>query len=412
MGVLMEQSTNLSLSYVMGQQSQKHVTVNESFRRLDALVQATAASRNEGAPPQTPQEGVNYIVPNDINDAGSLWDGFSQNSIAAFQDGAWVEITPKEGWRVFVRDESALLVFHDFGWDVISGEGNATPAQLGVNTVSDEINRFAVKSDAILFSYDDVTPGSGDLRHIFNKSSIGNIGSLLFQTGFSGRVELGLLGNDNFTLQVSADGQNFTKALEVDHMTGIVSLANLTMKTDSGSSEIQFSTGGNSPFWAVGQSSDESFHITRLNGGFGTGGRVIIYDANGNLGLWGLPNDKGRISVRSNINADGADNILYLQQTALSPALGVVQFHNNQDNATPILRCTTNTRTVMSVPAFGSILVDAPIKLMNVASANLPDAGLAGAGAMVYVSDAVGGAIPAFSDGSHWYRVSDRSVIG
>ena len=56
--------------------------------------------------------------------------------------------------------------------------------------------------------------------------------------------------------------------------------------------------------------------------------------------------------------------------------------------------------------------MDAPIKLMDVASANLPDAGLAGAGAMVYVSDAAGGAIPAFSDGSHWYRVSDRSVIG
>ncbi len=116
--------------------------------------------------------------------------------------------------------------------------------------------------------------------------------------------------------------------------------------------------------------------------------------------------------MRSNINADGADNILYLQQTALSPAKGVVQFHNNQDNTTPILSCTTNTRTVMSVPAFGSILVDAPIKLMNVSSATLPNAGMAGAGAMVYVSDAAGGAIPAFSDGSHWYRVSDRSIIG
>lgn len=412
MGVLMEQSTNLSLSYVMGQQSQKHVTVNESFRRLDALVQSTAASRIESVPPHPPQEGINYILPNDINDAGSLWDGFSQNSIAAFQDGAWVEIIPKEGWRVFIQDENALLVFHDSTWGVISGGGNANPAQLGVNTASDEINRFAVKSDAILFSHDDVTPGTGDLRHVFNKSSTGNIGSLLFQTGFSGRVELGLLGNDNFTLQVSADGQSFTKALEVDHMTGIVSLANLSMKTDSGASEIHFSTGGKSPFWAVGQSIDESFHITRLNGGFGTGGRVIIYDANGNLGLWGLPNNKGRISVRSNINADGADNILYLQQTALSPAKGVVQFHNNQDNTTPILSCTTNTRTVMSVPAFGSILVDAPIKLMNVSSATLPNAGMAGAGAMVYVSDAAGGAIPAFSDGSHWYRVSDRSIIG
>ena len=43
--------------------------------------------------------------------------------------------------------------------------------------------------------------------------------------------------------------------------------------------------------------------------------------------------------------------------------------------------------------------------------ATVPSAGAAGAGAMIYVSDESGGAVPAFSDGSDWRRVSDRAVI-
>ena len=41
----------------------------------------------------------------------------------------------------------------------------------------------------------------------------------------------------------------------------------------------------------------------------------------------------------------------------------------------------------------------------------LPSAGTAGAGAIIYVPDAIGGSILAFSDGSNWRRSDDRSVI-
>jgi len=37
----MFKSPNLDLTYVAPSQAQKHVTVNETFRRLDALVQMT-----------------------------------------------------------------------------------------------------------------------------------------------------------------------------------------------------------------------------------------------------------------------------------------------------------------------------------------------------------------------------------
>lgn len=41
----------------------------------------------------------------------------------------------------------------------------------------------------------------------------------------------------------------------------------------------------------------------------------------------------------------------------------------------------------------------------------LPSAGSAGAGAIIYVPDAIGGSILAFSDGSNWRRSDSRSVI-
>lgn len=406
----MEQSPNLSLSYVLPQQAQKHVTVNESLRRLDALVQASVISRAISEEPATPIEGDAYLL--ETTPTGLHWQNFSEGNFAVFQDTAWSEIIPQAGWRVYVDDEDSLLVLGANGWGPLgASQSDDQLAQLGINTSADETNRLAVKADAVLFSYDDVTPGSGDLRHVFNKSDPSKSGSLLFQTAFSGRIELGLLGNDDFTIQVSDDGQTFLNALKIDHQTGHTQIHELTVAPENGNARVNFSTSQNAAFWSLNQEADNSLSIQRLTGGFGTGGRVFTYDENGLLGLWGAPSSKGRIAVRSNINAEGVDNILYLEQTALSAANGVVQFHNNQDTATPILRCTTNSRTVLSVPASGSISAGAPIQLLRATLASLPSASTSGDGAMIYVSDAADGAVPAFSDGTNWRRVTDRAIV-
>jgi hypothetical protein len=49
------------------------------------------------------------------------------------------------------------------------------------------------------------------------------------------------------------------------------------------------------------------------------------------------------------------------------------------------------------------------LRLPVYAKASLPSA--ANAGSLIYVSDDVGGAVPAFADGSAWRRVTDRNVI-
>ena len=69
---------------------------------------------------------------------------------------------------------------------------------------ADAGNRLArMKSDAVLMSHDDVTPGSGDMRLALNKSAPANTASLTFQTGWSGRAEFGLAGDDDWHVKVS-----------------------------------------------------------------------------------------------------------------------------------------------------------------------------------------------------------------
>lgn len=55
--------------------------------------------------------------------------------------------------------------------------------------------------------------------------------------------------------------------------------------------------------------------------------------------------------------------------------------------------------------------VSGPVRVGQYAKASLPSAATTGAGATVYVTDEVGGAVLAFSDGTAWRRVTDRAVV-
>ena len=209
----MEQSPRLSLSYVQPSQAQKHVTVNETFRRLDALTQMTVRSRIVAVQPVSPNDGDFYILP---TATGDVWDGYDVDDIAGFQDGAWTRITPVEGMRAWVADEDVFVIFDGTTWDVLSGGGTESAARFGVNATADLVNRLSVKSDAILFNHDDVTPGSGDCRVNINKDASGDTASLLFQMGASGRAEFGLTGDDDFHVKVSADGSTWADAMIID----------------------------------------------------------------------------------------------------------------------------------------------------------------------------------------------------
>jgi hypothetical protein len=64
----------------------------------------------------------------------------------------------------------------------------------------------------VVLSHDATTSGTGDLRVTLNKAGAVNTDSLVFQTGRSGRSEIGLCGDDNLSVKISSDGAARTTA--------------------------------------------------------------------------------------------------------------------------------------------------------------------------------------------------------
>jgi len=82
---------------------------------------------------------------------------------------------------------------------------------------ADSTNKLSVNSDAVLFNHNGTTS-----QVKVNKNATANTASHLFQVGFSGRAEFGLIGSDDFTLKTSPDGSAFTTALTANKTTGAI----------------------------------------------------------------------------------------------------------------------------------------------------------------------------------------------
>jgi Protein of unknown function (DUF2793) len=212
----MSNSTNLQLPYLTAAQAQKHVTVNEALARLDAQIHLSVLSRVFTTPPVTPAEGDRYLV---AASPTAAWSG-QPGKLAMWLEGAWVFVTPREGWRMWVADEDQLLIYNGTTW-----QGSGVPSQLqnlqllGVNATADTTNKLTVSSAATLFNH----VGNGHQIKL-NKNAVGDTASFLFQTGFSGRAEIGTTGDDAFHFKVSADGSSFTDLLIADGATAQLTL--------------------------------------------------------------------------------------------------------------------------------------------------------------------------------------------
>lgn len=197
----MANSPHLALPYLEAAQAQKHVTHNEALRALDALVMLAVKDRDLASPPPSSSEGDRYLI---APAATGPWSG-KDGKIAAWQDGAWSFHAPQEGWRLWIADEDVLLVHNGASW---TGAATQNAAFVGVNTSADSTNKLAVSSAAVLFSH----AGSG-VQVKLNKSGDADTASFLFQKSYSGRAEIGLIGNNDFAFKTSTDGSTFATGL-------------------------------------------------------------------------------------------------------------------------------------------------------------------------------------------------------
>jgi hypothetical protein len=207
-------SAVLALPYIQPSQAQKHVTHNEAIAALDLLVQPVVISRQIAIPPAAPLQGDRYIVP-----AGGL-DAFAGRAglIALWSEGAWSFLQARPGWRAEVLDEGCAVVFDGAGW---RGPEDTVlrAAGVGIGTQADAVNLLAVAAPATLLTHD----GAGHQLKI-NKAGASDTASLLFQTAWSGRAEMGTTGDNDFSLRTSADGSTFQTALRARAATGGVEI--------------------------------------------------------------------------------------------------------------------------------------------------------------------------------------------
>jgi len=214
-----DQSRNLSLAYLMPSQAQKHVTINEAFRRLDGIVhltfQATVADPPEAMPGQA------FLVEAGATGAFSGKDG----QIALNEDGAWSFVSPKIGWRAWFVVDSTLRTWDGSDWVATEFDPATliTPgvAGVGIGTSADAANRLAVKSPSVLISHEE-DAADPSTRLSLNRGDATSVASVVFQTAYQGEAEFGLSGNAGFTLRVSDDGMTFQNVLEADPATGQV----------------------------------------------------------------------------------------------------------------------------------------------------------------------------------------------
>jgi hypothetical protein len=208
-------SAVMALPYIQASQAQKHVTHNEALRVLDVAVQLAVTSRTLAAPPSSPAQGARWIIG---SGATGAWAG-RVGQIALWDDGTWHFFVPQPGWTAHVLNEGGAVTFDGTGW-IAAGLSNPAADRLGVNTAADTTNRLAVASAASLFTH------TGDGHQVkINKASASDTGSMLFQTNWSGRAEIGIAGSDDLSVKVSANGTTWFTALSVARATGAVTAA-------------------------------------------------------------------------------------------------------------------------------------------------------------------------------------------
>ncbi len=218
-----DHSPRLALPFIQPSQAQKHVTHNEALATLDTVVQLAVEAVEATIPPAAPEGGEVWAIGPAPEGA---WAG-QAGRVATLIDDTWRFIAPQEGWIALDKSTGRLLRQAGGDWAPLAPPDLVNLAGVGINAGFDAVNRLTVTSPATLFNHE----GAGHQLKI-NKAAEGDTASLLFQTGFGGRAEMGTAGSDDFAIKVSADGGAWFTALSLDAASGLAS--GLAVQQDAG----------------------------------------------------------------------------------------------------------------------------------------------------------------------------------
>jgi hypothetical protein len=151
-----DSTPRFALPLLAAGQAQKELFHNEALLALDLLVQATAETLGDPAPPAAPLPGQAWIV--GAQPSGD-WTG-QANGVAGWDDGGWRFVAPIEGMRLWVRTVGLWATFRGGAWQlgreavasvnvggvqVVAAQQPAIPAPAG-GTVVDQAARTALNA--------------------------------------------------------------------------------------------------------------------------------------------------------------------------------------------------------------------------------------------------------------------------
>ena len=357
----MSTSTNLNLPFIAAGQAQKHVTHNEAIQHLDAIVQLSVESATLVAPPSGAGEGARYLVP---AAATGAWAGRT-GQIAVVDTGNWRFHVPAAGWLVWVRDLGRLRAYTGSAWVAPPAE-DAAFAKLGINTTADTTNRLALSADASLFTH----AGTGHQIKL-NKAAASHTASLMFQTAFTGQAEIGTTGDDGLHIKTRSTASGWQERVFIDRETGLIGVGTTAPVVGAGTGTV---------IHLHAPAAATEWSVTRYTVGSesGAGDGLIVGNVGGTAYLWNYEATPLLIGTASatRIAVTGAGNV------GIGTASPTCLLH-----------------------------VNGPVRTAQYTVAGLPSAATVGAGALVYVSNAAGGAVMAYSDGTIWRKVTDGLVV-
>jgi hypothetical protein len=381
----------LKLPFIMPSQAQKHITHNEALWQLDSLVHAAIVTRGLTTPPAMPADGSCYIP---AVASGGLWTGHD-GELAIASGATWTFLAPHSGMQAYVEDEDTFVYHDGSAWaEMSSSLSTLQPDTLGVNTAADPAARLSVAADAARFSHDAATPGSGDVRLYLNKESAPKTASLLFQTNWSGRAEIGLAGDDNLVFKASANGSDWTTALRISATSGQVTVPDTLLIGASVASTNSVTIAKTSPTLSLRDTDGTgNTHTGLLN----------WVDADGIQKAWcGLGSTSNSVFTFLSQYPDG---ILFYAHGGNYPIVF------RQHNSIRINVHSNGNVGIHEAAPTAPLHVAGAVRVGSYVVASVPSASALGAGAIIFVSNEAGGATLAFSDGTAWRRPADGAIV-
>ena len=177
----MSDTTRLELPLLQAAQAQKHVTVNEAFEKLDALVQLSIDSAGATVAPLSSVEGEVHAI-----GSGATGDWLGQDGmLAVFANNGWLFVEPRTGWRGWRVDTGSAVTFDGVDW--VEGAGSLSASGAGFVHRTIEIDH-AVSSGATS-TIADAIPANSVVYGVTGRvlSLIG--GAASFQIGADGSAD-------------------------------------------------------------------------------------------------------------------------------------------------------------------------------------------------------------------------------